>query len=129
MARFVEIDGRGYDGRLGGLSLLTRPGGDARAGNHRQNEAEQYKSGQGYRYEHWILDSVVFTKTLWVCVSYGNTITGVVGGVGCSQHTRYRRPHVRHSYWPCEGHKISVCINRHHRSAIWAWGVLIDSYA
>ena len=67
-------------------SLATRrPRGDAdrlygrspsaRAGNHRQNKAQQHKDGQGRCYEHWILDSVAVTKALWACVSCGDTIS------------------------------------------------------
>ena len=44
--------------------------------------------------------------------------TGGMAARGCSQHTGRRLPHVRHSYWPCEGHIGAVCINLHHRSAI-----------
>jgi len=39
-------------------SLLMVPGGDGGAGNHRKDEAQQHENGQGYWYEHCMLDSV-----------------------------------------------------------------------
>ena len=108
--------GAGAPGRQCGLYLLMCPGGDARAGNHRQNKGQQHKNGQGHRHEHWILDSVAVAKVFRARVWPGNTFTRGTAGEGSSQHTRYRRPQVRHSYWPCEGHFGSVCINLHHRS-------------
>ena len=46
-----------------------------------------------------------------------------------SQHTRWRRPQVRHSYWPWAGHMGAVCINLHQRSAIVAWVGFIDLHS
>ena len=117
---------KGRGGRLGGAGPpLMRPLGRTRAGNQRQNERQRYKNRQGRYDEHWILDSVAATKACWACISRGNTITWSLAGEGCSQHTRYRRPHVRHSYLPCEGHIGSVCINLHQRSASRVWGGFI----
>ena len=122
--RDEERKGRG--GRLGGAGPpLMRPLGRTRAGNQRQNERQRYKNRQGRYDEHWILDSVAATKACWACISRGNTITWSLAGEGSSQHTRYRRPHVRHSYLPCEGHIGSVCINLHQRSASRVWGGFI----
>jgi len=90
-------------------------------------KTQQYTNSQGCCYEYWILDSVDVTKALRARVSSGNTTTHGAAGDGSSQHTRCRRPQVRHSYWPCEGHIGSVCINLHQRFAIRAWVGFIDS--
>jgi len=45
-------------------SLLRPLGGDAGAGNQRRNETQQAQEGQGYWYEHWMLDSVAVTEAL-----------------------------------------------------------------
>jgi hypothetical protein len=108
-------------------SLLARPGGDARAGNHRQNQVQQYENGQGYCDGHWILDSPADTRALSAPAWRRNATTRGESGEGSSQHTWRRRPHVRHSYWPCEGHIAPLCIHVHQRSAILAWACFIDS--
>jgi hypothetical protein len=53
----------------------------------------------------------------------------LAAGGRCSQHTRCRRPHVRHSYWRCEGHTSAVCINLHQRSAIRSWFGFVDPHS
>ena len=72
-----------------------------------------------------IPDYVPVINEASVCASHGNTVSR---SEGCSQHTRCLRPHVRHSYWPCEGHMGSVCINLHQKSAIRARVGFIDPH-
>ena len=119
------------EGPAGGTdpSLLMCPGGDAGAGNQRHDEARQHKNCQGYWYEHCIPGSVAVTEALWASIPRRIAGTRGATGAGCSQHTRCRRPHVRHSYWPCEGHIGSACINLHQRSAILAWVGFIDPHS
>jgi hypothetical protein len=79
-----------------------------------------------YWQEHWMLDSVVATEALRTSISRCDASTRGATNAGCSQHTRCRRPQVRHSYWPCEGHIGSLCIHLHQRFAILAWVGFID---
>ena len=58
-------------------------------------------------------------------VEHASSSTRDVGEGSCQQ-TGYRRPHVRHSYWPCDGHIGSACITLHQRSAIRAWAGFIE---
>ncbi len=77
------------------------------------------------------LDANIGAVTKTVCVRglHGDASTPTASGEGSSQHTRCRRPHLRHSYWTCEGHISSVCINLHHRFAICAGVGFIDQYS
>jgi hypothetical protein len=61
-----------------------------------------------------------------LCAGWGNSTVRRISGAGRSQQTWCRRPHVRHSYCPCEGHIGFLCINLHQRSAIRVWVGFID---
>ena len=77
-------------------------------------------------YERWIPGPVATTKDLGPCVSRESAGTPDVAAEGSCQQTGYRLPHLRHSYWPCDGHIGSACTNLHQRSAIRTWAGFID---